>query len=112
MKNVIKDIPFGGNLIELNDPILLEEWKNWNRKFNGNNSLEKLEEGRIIHDKIRNKYGINTLMQIGYLKNDHSKIGINISNIPVEDIVYTPSKEGWIKNDIFATSLTEEEFNK
>jgi hypothetical protein len=105
MKNVIKDIPWSGSLIELDDTTLLEEWKAWNREYNGNYDSEALDKGKLICDKIREKYEINTLIQIGFLKDNHDKVGIKISNIPVGDIAYTPSKEAWNNNKVFATSI-------
>jgi hypothetical protein len=106
MKYEVKDIPFSGNLIELNDIDLINEWREWDRKYQKNPTFETCEEGKLIFDKIRRKYGINKLIQVSYLKDNPTKIGIIISDIPVEEnAIYIPTDEGWANNNVFATSV-------
>jgi hypothetical protein len=99
MKHIIKDIEWNGSLVPLDDQDLINEWEAWNERYQKCKTTEVFEEGRPIYDKIRKKYGINTLIQVGHIKGTRT-VAMTITDIPVGDTAYHSTTCGWTKNYI------------
>lgn len=99
MNHIIKDIDFKENIKEIDDDDLVAEWKVWNEEYKKNHTQEVCEKGKPIYDKIRKRYGINNLIQIGYLKYKTNQLAMVISDIPVEETIYHSKLGDWAEDD-------------
>jgi hypothetical protein len=97
MKHLIKDIPCDGEIIEIHDEEIDKEWSDWYKRKEENPTDEIYNEGKLICDKIRKKYGITTCIRVGHLKDKKGQLAMTVSDIPAEDTFYHPSDGTYVK---------------
>lgn len=98
MKHIIKDIDQNENIIEIHDEDLDKEWSDWYKRKEENPTDEIYSEGKLICDRIRERYGITTCIRVGHLK-ETGQLAMSVSDIPVDGTYYHPSDGAWAKKN-------------